>query len=219
MPDGSLLSRLMAALLNVVAPPNCAACANAAPERLGFCAGCGQPKPAPPTEIAGVPIIAGSLYEGPLVPAIQAFKYSRRAELAPTLANLVRPHTQGLELLPQDAWVPVPLHPRRLAERGYNQSALLARELSRGRSARYLPRLIARRSATLQQAALKRSDRASNVRNAFVVRGKERPGRVVLVDDVVTTGATVTACVDALASAGIPVLAIVAVARALPSSG
>src|SRR6185503_20877172 len=60
MPDGSLLSRLMAALLNVVAPPNCAACANAAPERLGFCAGCGQPKPAPPTEIAGVPIIAGS---------------------------------------------------------------------------------------------------------------------------------------------------------------
>jgi ComF family protein len=218
MPEVGLLARLMEALLNVVAPPSCAACASTAPVAHGFCAACGPPKRAPYTEIDGVPVVAAGLYEGSLVTAIRAFKYSRRAELASTLADLVRPHAGRLEVSADDAWVPVPLHPRRLAERGYNQSALLARELSRGTHARCLPRLLARTSDTLKQAALKRSERALNVSKAFSVRGRQRPQSVVLVDDVVTTGATVTACMHALAASGIRVLAVVAVARALPSA-
>ena len=218
MQPGSLVIRFAAALLNLLSPSRCAACDGETREPTGFCASCGSVVPAPPTEVGKIPVFAAGLYEHPLVPALVAFKYQGRPELARTLATLIRPQTTALTLTARDAWVPVPLHPARLAERGYNQAALLARELARGTPAPVLPRLLARKSATQRQASLKRDERVSNVVGAFVVRSKRRPERVVLVDDVVTTGATAKACIAALAARGIPVIAVAAVARSLPGS-
>ena len=128
----------------------------------------------------------------------------------------------GIE--PSDVWVPVPLHPLRLAERGYNQAALIARELSRIQGARVDARRLYRVRHTEQQAKRDRSGRAQNVAQAFRARSRAsapatQPRRLVLVDDVVTTGATLSACIQALRAAGDEVVGCVAVACAATSSG
>ena len=110
----------------------------------------------------------------------------------------------------------VPLHPRRLRERGFNQSALLALELSRRCGTPCSPGALLRLRETLPQAGLRPAERRRNVREAFAVR---RPScvaaRVVtLVDDVLTTGATGQACAQALIAAGAREVRLLTVARA-----
>jgi predicted amidophosphoribosyltransferase len=94
----------------------------------------------------------------------------------------------------------------RLAERGYNQAALLAARVARGLGARFAPRFLSRTVDTRAQAGLDRSVRRSNVASAFSVRpgltDPVRTRRVLLVDDVMTTGATLEACRQALVTAG-----------------
>lgn len=206
------------ALIDALAPPYCAACGERGPGPSGFCPSCKEPARIEAGDVAGIPVFAGGRYEGSLVSAVHAFKYGRRPELAAPLAALMRRELERFELDASDAFVPVPLHAARLAERGYNQAALLARELRRGTQAMLLPRLLARESATSRQARLRREEREKNVRSAFTVRGKQHPRRVFLVDDVVTTGATARACVAALADRGLSVTAIFAAARAFPGS-
>ena len=123
----------------------------------------------------------------------------------------------GIE--PSDVWVPVPLHPLRLAERGYNQAALIARELARTQRAQVDTRRLCRLRHTEQQAKRDRHGRAQNVASAFRVRDAARARkRIVLVDDVVTTGATFAACIEALRAAGDEVVGCVAVASAATSA-
>jgi ComF family protein len=110
--------------------------------------------------------------------------------------------------------VPVPLHPRKLAERGYNQSALLARALGRELRWRVRERALRRCRDTHAQAELDRNARLENVKGALIEREQLEGKRVVLVDDVVTTGATASACKEALGRAGAIVIAVAAVARA-----
>jgi ComF family protein len=111
--------------------------------------------------------------------------------------------------------VPVPLHPRRRRERGFNQSVLLARALARPLGIRVAEDALARREDTPPQTGLTAAQRRANVARAFVVR--RRPavaGRiVVLVDDVFTTGATARACARALAAAGAAEVRLVTAAR------
>src|SRR5206468_2158182 len=98
---------------------------------------------------------------------IHRFKYGSAPELC---AALCRHSVRGIDLLgiePSDVWVPVPLHPLRLAERGYNQAALLARELARGQRAPVDVRRLARVRNTEQQATLDRRAREQNVAKAF----------------------------------------------------
>ena len=164
--------------------------------------------------IEGVPVFAGVRYAEPVASAIHRFKYGAAPELSRPLSALA---TRGIDLLgiePSDVWVPVPLHPLRLAERGYNQSALLARELSRVTRGRVDPRRLQRLRHTEQQAKRGRRGRTENVAAAFAARRHNAaPGqRVVLVDDVVTTGATLAACIGALRAAGDQVIGCVAVA-------
>jgi ComF family protein len=111
------------------------------------------------------------------------------------------------------ALVPVPLHPRRLASRGYNQAALLAQELSALRQRNCHPRLLRRVRETERQVGKSLSERRENPGGAFELR-RAGPKRVVLVDDVVTTGSTVRACAQALAAGGIELSAVVALAHA-----
>jgi ComF family protein len=100
--------------------------------------------------------------------------------------------------------VPVPLHPRRLVERGFDQAALLAMPIARRWGVRCATRALLRTRATPPQASLDRAARSANVADAFrcampeIVRGR----RILLVDDVRTTGATLTSCVDVLGRAG-----------------
>jgi ComF family protein len=216
------LARLLALpLLDLLSPPRCFSCEAFEPEPSGYCAECGEPEPLLDVacHIEGVPVFAGARYADPLISAIHRFKYGSAPELC---APLCRQAVRGIDLLgiePTDVWVPVPLHPLRLAERGYNQATLLARELSRTLEARVDPLRLCRLRDTDQQAKQGRRGRAQNVAQAFGVRNiATRPERIVLVDDVVTTGATLAACIQALRGAGDEVVGCVAVAYAATST-
>jgi ComF family protein len=148
------------------------------------------------------------VYGGAVARAIVRMKYESRPDLARPLGDLLwralEPHATSLR---GSIVVPVPLHPSRLAERGFNQSALLARRLARRLGAPFAARGLARTRETLQQASLDRAARVDNVAGAFDLRGARgvslvRGRAVVLVDDVMTTGATLDACERVLADGG-----------------
>jgi ComF family protein len=167
------------------------------------------------TEIAEHLAAFGS-YEGALAIAIQKLKYHSRADLAPSLGSLLV-RTVDRDGLRGDLVVPVPLHPLRLAERGFNQAALLARVAARQLDMPFSTAALVRRRVTPPQAKTSAADRWRNVAGAFIV---PRPARVaqrhiLLVDDVATTGATLEACRRALRTAGAESVTGLVLARAL----
>jgi ComF family protein len=188
-------------LATILAPDRCAACDARVPMLTAFCPICALTLVRAP-EDAG--FVAPYLYGGALARAIIRFKYEGRPELARPLSAVLLRGAAPLLARPPDLVVPVPLHPARLAERGYNQAALLARPVSRALGARLAPLALARTRDTPQQARLDRAERLSNLANSFVVRDPRRVAgrRVLLVDDVRTTGATLRACADVLLAAG-----------------
>ncbi len=208
------LEALPAALEATLLPRDCSACGAALGRRHTFCATCDRVLDDASGWIHGVPLVCAGPYAPPLSTAIGRLKFQRRADLAAELARLLVVRSRTLELVRDDAWVPVPLHRGRLVERGFNQAALVARSLARATGSSFAPRVLERRRATEQQALLGRAARADNVRGAFVVRRPWTAGRVVLVDNVVTTGATLGACIEALRGAECEVHAVVALARA-----
>lgn len=195
-------------------PRECAACPSPAAAGSPFCLECGEPIPYAEGELDAVPILSAGRYAPPLSLAVARIKFEDRPDLVSSLARLLLPALRPLALVKSDAFAPVPLHRARLVERGYNQSGLLARELARATGARFAPRLLERTRRTEQQARLGRDERHVNVADAFVARRSTVTGRVVLVDDVVTTGATALACVRAIKAAGLTPIAVVALARA-----
>jgi ComF family protein len=157
-------------------------------------------------------------YEGTLRHVIHALKYDARRSLARPLGRLMC--ERGAEVLAgANALVPVPLHPSRRRERGFNQAADLARQIGRQAA---LPTIGALRRvrATLPQAALPAGSRHGNVRDAFAATriGSETIGLViVLVDDVSTTGATIEACAKTLKAAGVAEVRALTAARVVTS--
>ena len=148
--------------------------------------------------------LAAFVYGGAIAQAITRLKFERRPDVARPLAAALRRAARALAADPPDVVIPVPLHPRRLVERGYNQSALLAGPVARDLRARFLPRALGRCRDTLAQATLQRADRLTNLEGAFHVRrpGDVRGRRALVVDDVRTTGATLYACAATLLEAG-----------------
>lgn len=197
-------------LLGLLAPDCCAACDAPIGRAATFCSACGQ-WPRAPVLRDGQGCAAGA-YEPPLSTAIRRLKFSRRADLARPLArHLPWPITDDPAEL---SVVPVPLHYTRLVERGFNPAALLARELCKRVGARFAPTLLTRLRATPQQSRLPALARRGNVQGAFLAHPAARGRRVVLLDDVVTTGATAHACCQALYAAGVVHVTVLALAAA-----
>jgi ComF family protein len=141
-------------------------------------------------------------YEGPIELAIQRFKYEGWRRLAEPLALLLAERLAVEGLAAHDV-VPVPLHPDRLRQRGFNQADLLARELRRRLALGKPQGELIRTRATPPQVGHDRLWRLENVRGAFAWRGSHLAGRsLLLVDDVATTGATLDACAAALRASG-----------------
>jgi ComF family protein len=206
---GELLGRL-------VSPARCAACDTEVSPRVVFCRGC-----AATVEVvrgnSGARSMAAFVYGGAVAQAIGLFKYEGRPDLARPLADLLWRAVEPHAALHAGAFVvPVPLHPARLAERGYNQSALLAGRIARRLGSPWLPLALRRTRDTPRQASLGRDARLANVGDAFLVRRapRIRGARILLVDDVTTTGATLRACEAALTQAGAASVASAVLARA-----
>jgi ComF family protein len=148
--------------------------------------------------------------------ALHAFKFGARRALAAPLGDLLAEVAAARPLAPvPDLLLPVPLHPRRERERGFNQASLLARRVGRSLGRPVREDVLARVVATRSQTELDAAARRANVRNAFEVR-QPAPivGRhVILVDDVLTTGATLSECARRLREAGAAVVGALTVAR------
>ncbi len=148
--------------------------------------------------------VAAFLYGGAVARAIARLKFEKRPDVARPLAAALRRAARVMAEDPPEIVIPVPLHPRRLVERGFNQSALLAAPVARDFGARFLPMGLSRQRDTEHQATLERSARTTNVVGAFrAPRPDDIAGRrVLLVDDVRTSGATLAACAETLFAAG-----------------
>lgn len=210
--------KLVEYLLDCAAPVECAGCGGRAAIERPFCVACLRsvgPIPAP-ENLEGLPLTTVGAFDGAVAECIRGLKYRNRYEWARPLGIWTACRlSQSLHSTDSGVcFVPVPLHGRRLAERGYNQAALLAKAAAARLGLTSKPRALSRYRDTPQQANLDRRARLANVRNAFELRGRYASLDAIVFDDVVTTGATALACADALRSAGITVRGVVAVARA-----
>ena len=199
--------------LQVVAAPLCRWCGDPAAGEVGVeytCSWCVRTEPAFDRARSAVRFRAG------VRPVIHALKYGQAAGLAadlmPLLEACVRTHYARVEF---DGVAAVPLHHRRERERSYNQSALLARRMARRLRVPCFDACVRRVRATPSQTNLNAQERKANVRDAFAVAHPEwLEGRtLLLVDDVMTTGATVHECARTLKGAGAAAVYVATVAR------
>ncbi len=221
MPDGaSPLQSLWSALLDLIYPPRCVGCQRPGPWLCADCLAAIEPVPEPVCRLCGDMVLAGDLcpacrrhplridgirsvglHRGPLREAVHGLKYKRQRHLAPVLAGLMAKRLQ-VAPLPADVLVPVPLHPDRQRQRGYNQAVLLAAALA-GPAVPILAGSLVRTRPTGTQTHLGRDERMANMSGAFTCRNGDLAGkRVLLIDDVCTTGATLEACALACRQAG-----------------
>ena len=147
---------------------------------------------------------AAAPYEGVIKASIRRFKYHRGVWLEKPLARLMLDTLPRLDHAAWDMVVPVPLHPDRLQARGYNQVELLGRVIAKGLGLPLQSRVLVRRLNTPSQTSLGRQERLVNLQNAFAVvnRDKIARKRILLVDDIFTTGATGNACARVLKEGG-----------------
>jgi ComF family protein len=198
-----------------ITPPWCDRCGRALGSSIvagaaagsGLCGGC----------MVDPPVFdwarSAALYSGAVREAIHALKFNGKPPLARPLGALM---LEACEAPPGvTAVVPVPLGRARARERGYNQAALLAERVADGWSVPLRARWLVRRRDTPAQSELTAAERRANVRHAFAASPAVRGAHVVLVDDVLTTGATATECARALRAAGAATVGVLTVARVL----
>lgn len=186
----------------------CPGCGRPLPHATGtYCGSC-QKKPLP-FDACRVPFI----YAPPIDYLVQAFKFHRRLEAGRLLAQLLTRQFEGVA--PPECLVPVPLHPSRLRERGFNQAVELARPLARQMGVPLETDRCRRIKRTDTQSQLSRDERRRNLKNAFRVDWPAPPRRVAIVDDVLSTGTTAGELARELKSAGVEEVEVWVVARAV----
>lgn len=233
----------LAPVVDLVFPPRCPLCGEALAAHGGLCATCwaelvipGEPACAKCQRPLGDDIAAGSvcapclaspplhdgiaaatLYNDASRKLVLAFKHGRRIALAEQLARLIVPRLE--QVGPDWLIVPVPLHRWRLWRRGFNQSALLGREVAKAKGAYLLVDGLVRRKATPMLGGLGRAARMRVLSGAITVNAKRasaiKGGRILLIDDVLTSGSTSEACVKALKRAGAEQVVVGCFARVL----
>lgn len=156
---------------------------------------------------------AWGCYRGSLERVLHAFKFKRHDFFAAPLAKLLEGVIRERGDLDFDAVVPVPMHRAKLRRRGYNQAELLARALARRIGIRCEPALLTKRHDRGAQSSLARNARAANVHDAFLASPRVASRRILLVDDVITTGETIRACARELVRAGATRIAAAVVAK------
>lgn len=207
--EGDVICPQCAADLPKLAPPFCHICAS--PGVSGVCRDCRQLSSASGEALSG--IRAPFLMEGLLREAVHAFKYRNYRAAAPSLAGFLEAYLRDTPL-PGDVLLPVPLHRKKLRERGYNQASLLARELGKGLGMPAEDELLVRtRHSPPQVYASSGAQRRSNTEAAFSCEGDANGMAIILVDDVCTTGATLRACARALKEKGAASVWAVTLAR------
>jgi ComF family protein len=228
---GGGLCAALRTLIDVALPPLCPSCREPLGQGVGLCATCWSKLSLiekPYCARLGIPFVydpgpgllsmeamanppaydrarAAVRYDEVARSLVLAFKYADRLDLAPMMGAWMA--RAGRELLTDaDALMPVPLHWRRLWARRFNQAAALAGAISDISGVPVLPDILRRVRATPQQVGLSKTDRTNNVQGAFRVPDGQKPvvhgRRVVLIDDVLTSGATVDTCARALLRAG-----------------
>jgi ComF family protein len=213
------------ALVDLFLPPACAGCGRYGADLCTRCRGSFQSASDPrdrflaadPGIVVGDELevaIAAFAYEGAIRRALSRLKYGGAARLAVPLADAALPVLRRLLLLTGPARLtPVPVHAERLRQRGYNQAALLAQSMAH-MTRTPLADLLVRRRPTTQQHGLDRAARLRNLRAAFAFQPAARPPpTVVLVDDILTTSATLEACAAVLRDHGVHRVVGLAVAR------
>jgi ComF family protein len=229
-------------VLDLVLPPTCLACRKPVGSAGGLCPACwrqmgfierpycerlGTPFSSDtggpllsPAAIAEPPAFerarAAARYSDVARDLVHLLKYGDRLDLARPLGSWMA--RAGAELLADaDALVPVPLHWMRLWQRRFNQSAMLARAISTLSGVPVSDHILARTKATVPQVGLARSERARNVQGAFTVpkvaRIEVKGRKLVVIDDVLTSGATVSACANVLRRAGASRVDVLVLAR------
>lgn len=203
------MNKLADLILNLIFPQKCAICGHIAPIR--FCPAC-QNK-IKYLNSRDNNIICVTKYEGVIKKAIRKLKFGRKKYLAPFLGKIF---TDNLPQPDADFIIPVPISPSRLIERGFNQSEMLAEAVSNKFNIPKLRGVLIRIKDTKAQFEIKGRDRNQNLKNAFkVINSHSIKGtRILLVDDIFTTGATVKECSRALINAGAAHVAIATLSRA-----
>ena len=225
------LARAAKALVDLVLPIHCLGCQREGAficpacvpklKRLErpFCRRCAQPNVGPTCRrcqdepLAVDSIRAPYLFEGPVREAVYRLKYKRQRAVAGPLAKLMSEWAPATPA-PVDLVTPVPLHPSRLRQRGYNQSYLLARETGRILGLPIQDGLLAKaKNSPPQVEAQSREERRQNVAGSFECRGAAEGRTVLLIDDVATTGSTLAECAATLKSAGAKAVHALVLAR------
>lgn len=197
----------------LLAPPLCWSCQG--PTSDALCRGCRgllQRLAAEPVWLCGVRVWAPLAYSGPARDLVGALKFRGAIGVADAMAAQIAANVPR-DLLRGSTLVPVPLHPRRLRSRGYNQAAAIAEALACRTRLELADRLV-RTGPPVAQVGRHRAERQAGPAGSIEIQA-EAPERVLLVDDVVTTGATLAACQKALREAGTSEFSAVVFARTL----
>jgi competence protein ComFC len=227
---------LISGFLNILYPSQCPACGNPSDifRTSPICSGCWSKIKrfaGPSCALCGVPfaseyaavcgqcmtkkppfskVIFYGIYDGVLAEAINQLKFHDVRRLSKPLGTLLL----DCELPVIDAILPVPLSVKGLRKRGFNQSLLMARVLSKNLQVPLYMNVLSKKKETLPQIGLSKQERLANLKNAFEVKGDIKGLRLLLIDDVMTTGATVTECSKVLMKAGAQEVTVLTLARA-----
>jgi ComF family protein len=209
----NLVDQPLKTLCNQLFPPRCVLCQGHGLFETDLCHAClmALPSTPKPKSYEHGYIYAGFSYQNPIDELIQGFKYQEQLAYGRMLAKL---SCKALNRERPQALIPVPLHKKRLRQRGFNQSQELARYWGRRFSIPVLKNVLCRHRDTFAQSTLTAQERLPNVWGAFMANGN-LPAHVALVDDVYTTGATCLAAAEVLIAHGVQRVDVWCLARVI----